>query len=75
MPWHGTWHKICFVEVQVTPIHASVRWLLVAFASSLTLGCGSLDPAREPQPNDLRINEVVSNNEGVYVDELGEADD
>jgi hypothetical protein len=26
-------------------------------------------------PRELRINEVVSNNEGVWVDELGETDD
>ncbi|HEX5100209.1 MAG TPA: lamin tail domain-containing protein, partial [Polyangiaceae bacterium] len=48
---------------------------LAAFCFSAALGCGSVDPAQAPQPKDLRINEVVSNNEGVYVDERGEADD
>src|SRR6478752_6199207 len=56
----------------VTRMHSSVSWVLLA---GLTLGCGSIDPSKAPQPNDVRINEVVSNNEGVYVDELGEADD
>ena len=37
------------------------------------------DPTPKPEPTpplvDLRINEVVSNNEGVWVDEVGETDD
>ena len=41
----------------------------------LALGCGSLDPEALPQPRELRINEVVSDNEGVFIDELGETDD
>jgi hypothetical protein len=50
-------------------------WRSFLAAAAVTLGCGSLDPALAPQPKDLRINEVVSNNEGVVIDELGEADD
>jgi hypothetical protein len=50
----------------------SVRFLSLL---ALCLGCGELDPALAPQPLDLRINEVVSDNEGVFIDELGEADD
>src|SRR5690348_14306116 len=52
---------------------SSARRLVVLFA--LTAACGKLDPALLPQAADLRINEVVSNNEGVFVDERGEADD
>lgn len=40
----------------------------------LALGCGS-ETSLEDGPHTLRINEVVSNNEGVWLDELGEADD
>lgn len=37
---------------------------------------GSATPAvHRDAPLDLRINEVVSNNEGVWLDEQGEADD
>jgi hypothetical protein len=56
-------------------VRSSRARLVAAVCSSLLLACGSIDPAQAPQPHDLRINEVVSNNEGVYVDELGEADD
>jgi hypothetical protein len=51
------------------------RLVLAACAAVAGVGCGSFDPSRAPQPLDLRINEVVSNNEGVWVDEQGEADD
>lgn len=42
----------------------------------LLLGCGNQN-AGQPLavPLELRINEVVSNNEGVWVDEAGETDD
>ncbi len=40
----------------------------------LALGCGS-EAALQDSPRTLRINEVVSNNEGAWLDELGEADD
>ena len=49
--------------------------LFAAFCVSSVVACGSIDPAHAPQPHDLRINEIVSNNEGVYVDELGQSDD
>jgi hypothetical protein len=46
------------------------------------LGCGTEQPsflggqaARPPMPVDLRFNEIVSNNAGVWIDERGEADD
>ncbi len=37
-------------------------------------GCGAEAPPEAAEP-ELRFNEVVSNNEGVFLDELGEADD
>jgi hypothetical protein len=37
--------------------------------------CGAYDPDAVRLKADLRINEVVSDNEGVWVDELGETDD
>jgi hypothetical protein len=41
------------------------------------LACGGVTPPDDAGvlPLELRINEVVSNNEGVWVDELGETDD
>src|SRR4051794_19813774 len=51
------------------------RFVLAACATLACVGCGSFDPSPAPQPLELRINEVVSNNEGVWVDEQGEADD
>jgi hypothetical protein len=56
-----------------TALRPSVRgfalWVLAA-------GCGTA-PSTTPQtvPPALRINEVVSNNQGVWVDEQGETDD
>src|SRR6185369_12855082 len=73
VPGGGTWHKICFGEL-VARMQTGAMRSLVALGL-LSLGCGSLDPALAPQPKDLRINEVVSNNEGVWIDERGEADD
>ena len=49
--------------------------LLVAPSLALFVGCGSLDPEALPYPAELRINEVVSKNEGVWIDEAGETDD
>lgn len=37
--------------------------------------CGSYDPDAVRLKADLRINEVVSDNEGVWIDERGETDD
>jgi hypothetical protein len=51
-----------------------MRWRFLPWLA-LSIGCGELDPALVPQPLDLRINEVVSKNEGVFIDERGEADD
>ena len=51
------------------------RLLLVCFALPL-LACG--EPSRQAPdalPLDLRFNEIVSDNEGVWIDELGETDD
>jgi hypothetical protein len=45
------------------------------FGLALALGCGSLDPEALPYPSELRINEVVSDNEGVWLDEAGETED
>jgi hypothetical protein len=52
-----------------------LRSFLTFVAAGLALGCGSLDPEALPQARELRINEVVSDNEGVFIDELGETDD
>lgn len=52
-----------------------LRLVLRVAAAGFALGCGSLDPEALPQPRELRINEVVSDNEGVFIDELGETDD
>jgi hypothetical protein len=55
-------------------------WIALAVLSaiSLSLQCGR-GPIRPPPPtsppDDLRINEVVSQNQGVWVDEAGETDD
>ena len=46
-------------------VPASIFWLLA---------CGSLDP-EALGPKELRINEAVSDNEGVWLDERGETDD
>jgi hypothetical protein len=46
----------------------------VAFAASAG-ACGSYDPDAVRLKPELRINEVVADNEGVWIDELGETDD
>jgi hypothetical protein len=51
-----------------------MRSRLSLIGALLALGCGS-ESALEDSPHTLRINEVVSNNEGVWLDALGEADD
>jgi len=43
----------------------------IAFAVVGCLGCGS----SKPLPAELKFNEIVSNNAGVWVDEVGETDD
>src|SRR5690349_20242757 len=53
-------------------------WLAALLATpspALFAGCGSLAPEALPYPAELRINEVVSKNEGVWIDEAGETDD
>lgn len=61
-----TWRAICLLS-------------LLSFAG--VCGCGKDEPWSPPppptpeQPQDLRLNELVSNNQGVWVDEVGEADD
>jgi len=48
------------------------------FGVTLAVGagaCGSYDPDAVTLKADLRINEVVSDNEGVWLDERGETDD
>jgi hypothetical protein len=50
--------------------------LLLATLGLPVLACS--EPPRQPRdafPLDLRFNEIVSDNEGVWVDELGETDD
>lgn len=43
---------------------------------AVTVGaCGTYDPDAVTLKSDLRINEVVSDNEGVWLDEMGETDD
>jgi hypothetical protein len=57
----------------VNPFHVVSTLLL----GGLVVGCGaapSVVPPLEPDAA-LRINEVVSNNQGVWVDEYGETDD
>ena len=44
------------------------------FVALLEFGCGS-ESALVQGPHTLRFNEIVSDNQGVFVDELGEADD
>lgn len=39
------------------------------------MACGEAQPGTPPATLGLRINEVVSDNEGVFIDEVGEADD
>ena len=51
-----------------------MRSRLSLIGALLALGCGS-ESSLEDSPHTLRINEVVSNNEGVWLDALGEADD
>jgi hypothetical protein len=46
--------------------------LSVSLALALASGCGRFDPEVPPG---LRFNEVVSSNEGVWLDEQGETDD
>jgi hypothetical protein len=47
----------------------------------LSFGCGGVETKRRPPPTtppsplELRLNEVVSQNQGVWVDEAGETDD
>jgi hypothetical protein len=43
-------------------------------SSLVMLGCGS-ESALTHGPRTLRFNEIVSSNQGVFIDELGEADD
>ncbi|MBN1607193.1 MAG: lamin tail domain-containing protein [Polyangiaceae bacterium] len=55
--------------------HRRARLLFACLALPL-LACG--EPSRQAPdafPRDLRFNEIVSDNEGVWVDELGETDD
>src|SRR5688500_16681719 len=47
---------------------------MLLLSSLVMLGCGS-ESALTHGPRTLRFNEVVSSNQGVFVDELGEADD
>jgi hypothetical protein len=51
--------------------HGNFGVLLAVMAGA----CGSYDPDAVRLKADLRINEVVADNEGVWVDELGETDD
>lgn len=51
-----------------------LRPVLLLACSITMLGCGS-ESALFERPHTLRFNEIVSDNEGVWVDELGEADD
>jgi hypothetical protein len=53
-------------------LRGSLIWLCAAL---LSLGCSAAPSVISAEPPDLRINELVSNNEGVWLDELGEADD
>ena len=56
----------------------SILWrALFVFPAVTGAGCGTLPPEVHgvPMPNELRLNEVVSNNAGVWVDQLGETDD
>jgi hypothetical protein len=58
-------------------------WVALALGPiCLSLGCGGISTGRPSPdalppllPDDLRINEVVSQNQGVWVDEAGETDD
>jgi hypothetical protein len=52
----------------------AMRSVLVSASIFWLAGCGSLDPDALG-PKELRINEVVSDNEGVWLDERGETDD
>src|SRR5688500_11285232 len=47
---------------------------MLLLSSLVMLGCGS-ESALTHGPRTLRFNEVVSSNQGVFIDELGEADD
>jgi hypothetical protein len=53
--------------------HRTGRLILVL--SLGILGCGGLDDKPAGSLNEIRINEVVSQNQGVWVDEAGETDD
>ena len=53
-------------------LHLSVGPRVALVAVALLAGCGRYEPVLPPG---LRINEVVSQNEGVWVDEQGETDD
>jgi hypothetical protein len=55
---------------------------IAGLAGILLLGCVDSTPSESRisagphvQPTDIRINEVVSDNQGVWVDEVGETDD
>jgi hypothetical protein len=61
----------------------TAHWLGLALVSVLLVngdtGCSDRKPTPPPKPpataGDVRINEVVSRNEGVWVDQAGETDD
>ena len=62
-------------------MHWNVRAFLLVFLPLClgTSGCSERGPYALPSPDagpgEIRINEVVSRNEGVWVDEVGETDD
>lgn len=58
------------MDVEGFAAHTRLRLLLALLFVVATGGCG------EKLPNhDVRFNEIVSNNEGVFIDERGETDD
>jgi hypothetical protein len=57
------------------PLARSLTALSGAVFVLVAGACGSYDPDAVLLKPDLRINEVVSDNEGVWIDELGETDD
>jgi len=54
---------------------ATLATLVTSLVTGTLAGCGSLDPDALGLKPDLRVNEVVTDNEGVWLDERGEADD
>ncbi len=64
------------VKPNLLRLSAALLW------ASCYLACGTEEPAflsgqgaQSTLPMDLRFNEIVSNNKGVWIDERGEADD